>query len=157
MFDEEHTRHVISVNNNYVTFVILIIYLYTITNRSINGDLIQVKNKDLQEIYFRFLNLVRSVEELPSFPKLDATESELLNEVASKWKNGERLLVSDAIAKREIGSPATLHARLKQLRDKDMISYVIETDGRKKYIEPTESALKYFSLISNCMIEATAK
>jgi hypothetical protein len=131
--------------------------LYTIIPVNINKDQSQMKNKDLQEIYFRFLNLVRAVEELPSFPKLDATEMELLNEVASRWKKGERLLVSDAIAKREIGSPATLHARLKQLRDKDMVSYVIETDGRKKYIEPTESALKYFSQISNCMIEATAK
>lgn len=116
-----------------------------------------MKNKELQEIYFRFLNLVRSVEDLPSFPKLDATENELLNAVASKWKQGERLLVSDAIAKREIGSPATLHARLKQLRDKDMVTYVIETDCRKKYIEPTESALKYFAHISNCMIQATHK
>ncbi len=91
-----------------------------------------MKNKELQEIYFRFLNLVRSVEELPSFPKLDATENELLNLVAQQWKKGERLLVSDAIAMRAIGSPATLHARLKQLRDKEMITYVIETDGRKK-------------------------
>jgi hypothetical protein len=46
---------------------------------------------------------------------------------------------------------------LKQLRDKDMVTYVVETDGRKKYIEPTSAALKYFSDISNCMIEATAK
>ncbi len=141
----------------YIIFCLLQITLYTIVAISFNEDLNQMKNKDLQEIYFRFLNLVRSVEELPSFPKLDATEMELLNEVASRWKKGERLLVSDAIAKREIGSPATLHARLKQLRDKDMVSYVIETDGRKKYIEPTENALKYFSQISNCMLEATAK
>jgi hypothetical protein len=116
-----------------------------------------MKNKDLQDIYFRFLNLVRSIEGLPSFPKLDATETQLLNKVATHWKSGERLLVSDAIAMREIGSPATLHARLKQLRDKGMVTYVIETDGRKKYIEPTPTAMKYFSDISNCMIEATAK
>ncbi len=116
-----------------------------------------MKNKDLQEIYFRFLNLVRSIEELPSFPKLDATENQLLNEVATHWKKGERLLVSDAIAMREIGSPATLHARLKQLRAKNMVTYVVESDGRKKYIEPTPTALKYFADISNCMVEATAK
>ncbi len=120
-------------------------------------EFLSMKNKDLQEIYFRFLNLVRSVEGLPGFPKLDATENQLLNEVAAKWKQGERLLVSDAIAMREIGSPATLHARLKQLRDKNMVTYVIETDGRKKYIEPTDTALKYFSQISNCMIQATGK
>jgi DNA-binding MarR family transcriptional regulator len=116
-----------------------------------------MKNKDLQEIYFRFLNLVRSVEELPGFPKLDATENELLNVVASEWKDGNRLLVSDAIALRQIGSPATLHARLKQLRDKKMIEYVIETDGRKKYIQPTTAALKYFAQLSDCMLKASAK
>lgn len=114
-----------------------------------------MKSKELQDIYFRFLNLVRSIEELPDFPKLDATENELLNMVASQWKKGERLLVSDAIAMRQIGSPATLHARLKQLREKDMINYVIETDGRKKYIEPTDMALKYFSQISDCMVQAS--
>jgi len=114
-----------------------------------------MKNKDLQDIYFRFLNLVRSIEELPDFPKLDATENELLNVVATQWKKGERLLVSDAIAMRQIGSPATLHARLKQLRDKEMINYVIETDGRKKYIEPTDVALKYFAQISDCMVQAS--
>lgn len=114
-----------------------------------------MKSKELQDIYFRFLNLVRSIEELPDFPKLDATENELLNIVASQWKKGERLLVSDAIAMRQIGSPATLHARLKQLREKDMINYVIETDGRKKYIEPTDMALKYFSQISDCMVQAS--
>jgi hypothetical protein len=38
-----------------------------------------------------------------------------------------------------------------------MVTYVVETDGRKKYIEPTSTALKYFSDISSCMIEATAK
>ena len=114
-----------------------------------------MKSKELQDIYFRFLNLVRSIEELPDSPKLDATENELLNIVASQWKKGERLLVSDAIAMRQIGSPATLHARLKQLREKDMINYVIETDGRKKYIEPTDMALKYFSQISDCMVQAS--
>lgn len=114
-----------------------------------------MKSKELQDIYFRFLNLVRSIEELPDFPKLDATENELLNMVASQWKKGERLLVSDAIAMRQIGSPATLHARLKQLREKDMVNYVIEADGRKKYIEPTDMALKYFSQISDCMVQAS--
>ena len=113
-----------------------------------------MKTKDLQEVYFRFLNLVRSIEDLPNFPKLDATENQLLNMVATQWKKGERLLVSDAIAMRQIGSPATLHARLKQLRDKEMINYVIETDGRKKYIEPTDVALRYFLQISDCMVQA---
>lgn len=114
-----------------------------------------MKNKELQEIYFRFINLVKAIDDLPGLPKMDSTENQLLNRVADHWNRGERLLVSDAIAMRDIGSPATLHARLKQLRDKDMISYATESDGRKKYIEPTDQALKYFAQISACMVKAT--
>jgi len=113
------------------------------------------KNKDLQSVYFRFLNLVRSVDQLSVFPKLDATETELLNHISIEWRHGRRLLVSDAIALKSIGSPATLHSRLKLLRDKDMITYTIEADGRKKFIEPTEQTLDYFAELSNCMLKAT--
>jgi hypothetical protein len=36
-----------------------------------------------------------------------------------------------------------------------MITYTIEADGRKKFIEPTEQALDYFAELSNCMLKAT--
>ena len=38
-----------------------------------------MKQKELQEIYFRFLNFLKAVEELPNLPKLDAIESQLLS------------------------------------------------------------------------------
>ena len=116
-----------------------------------------MKQKDLQEVYFRFLNFLKAVEELPNLPKLDAIESQLLNVIALNWNNHERLLVSDAIALKDIGSPATLHNRLRQLREKNMIGYVIESDGRKKYIEPTDLALKYFSQFSQAIVRAADK
>ena len=114
-----------------------------------------MKNKDLQEIYFRFLHLFRAIESMPGFPKLDNVERELLDELVVSWRADKRLLVSDAIALSKIGSPATLHARLKNLRQAGMIEYSSDTDARKKYIEPTDKALKYFSQISDCMAKAT--
>jgi hypothetical protein len=114
-----------------------------------------VKNKDLQEVYFRFLNLFRAVEAMPGFPVLDNVEKELLDELSISWKAGQHMLVSDAIALAQIGSPATLHARLKNLRREGMIEYMTDDDARKKYIQPTDKALKYFSQISDCMRQAS--
>lgn len=116
-----------------------------------------MKQRDLREIYFRFLNLIQAIDELPGLPKLDATENQLLNVVSAHWNQKKRLLVSDAIALRHIGSPATLHARLRQLREKNLIHYITETDGRKKYIEPTDLALKYFERLSQAMVDAACK
>lgn len=115
-----------------------------------------MKSKELQEIYFRFLHLVRAIESMPGFPSLDSIERQLLDELSIRWKSGERMLVSDAIALSTIGSPATLHARLKSLKTKGMIDYVGVDDARKKFIEPTDKALKYFSQISDCMTQAAA-
>ena len=113
-----------------------------------------MKNKELQDVYFRFLNLFRTIEALPGFPALDAIERALLDELSSKWESGEMMLVSQAISLSEIGSPATLHARLKKLHRQGMIEYCTDADARKKYIQPTEIALKYFSQISACMAKA---
>lgn len=113
-----------------------------------------MKNKDLQEVYFRFLNLFRAVEAMPGFPILDSLEKSLLDELSVNWKAGNRMLVSDAIALSHIGSPATLHARLKNLRRLGMIEFGVDDDARKKYMHPTDKALKYFAQISDCMRQA---
>jgi hypothetical protein len=34
---------------------------------------------------------------------------------------------------------------------------VVESDGRKKYIEPTDLALKYFSQLSQAIVSAAGK
>lgn len=113
-----------------------------------------MKTNELQDVYFRFLNLFRAIEDLPGFPALDGIEKALLDELSLSWKRGKNMLVSQAINLPEIGSPATLHARLKNLHKKGLIDYSIDKDARKKYIQPTEKALQYFSQISDCMNRA---
>lgn len=113
-----------------------------------------MKSNELQDIYFRFLNLFRAIEGLPGFPVLDGIEKALLDELSLNWKRGKNMLVSHAINLPEIGSPATLHARLKNLHKQGMIEYAVDADARKKYIQPTDKALKYFSQISDCMNQA---
>ena len=55
------------------------------------------KNKDLQSVYFRFLNLVRSVDQMSVFPKLDATETELLNHISTDMCAYKVLLIAPPI------------------------------------------------------------
>jgi hypothetical protein len=113
-----------------------------------------MKSTELQEIYFRFLNLFKAIEDLPGFPALDSVEKALLDELSLSSKRGHNMLVSQAINLPEIGSPATLHARLKSLYKMGMIEYAVDQDARKKYIQPTDKAFKYFGQISDCMSQA---
>jgi DNA-binding MarR family transcriptional regulator len=59
------------------------------------------------------------------------------------------------MAKREPGSPAMLHRRLKSMREKGWIWLADTEDGRRKQLELTQDALHYFDKLSSCMLQAT--
>jgi hypothetical protein len=84
-------------------------------------------------------------------------ELELLNEIAITWKHGKPLLVNEAISLNEIGSRATLHARIKNLRKKGYVDFHTDIDGRKKIIKPTILAISYFSSVANILAVAVEK
>lgn len=89
-----------------------------------------------------------------SFPKLDPTEKRLLEFIAIKEQDGRALLVGDVIYLNDIGSPATLHRRLKRLKDHDLVRYGEDVDGRKKFIELTPKAKDYCSKLGKCLMRA---
>ncbi len=94
--------------------------------------------------------------ELPSFPRLDAIEGQLLQLVAKSWREGRPLSVTETIQASGIGSPATLHARLKELRRKGLIELRTLEDARCKQVVPTPETLDYFLSLGECMQKATA-
>ena len=104
--------------------------------------------------YLHFLNLLKSWEHLPSWIQLDSIESQLLNHVSLKSQAGQPPLVSDLMNLDKIGSPATLHNRIKMLRKKGLIEFSYVEDGRKKYIKPTSQAEIYFANMSDLMMRA---
>jgi len=107
------------------------------------------------DIYFRFLQLTEALRGLPSLPELDPLEERILALVARAQQEKIRLSVRDMMAKHEIGSPATVHARLKSMRNKGWIMLTDTDDTRRKQVELTQAALLHFDRLSQCMLRAT--
>jgi DNA-binding MarR family transcriptional regulator len=107
--------------------------------------------------YIRFLNLVDVLDRINPGNKLDATEESLLNKIVLSADQGQIMLVGDLISLAELGSQATLHGRLKNLRAMGFIDMAADEDGRKKHVVPTKSAIKRFEERSKCLEKAVRK
>lgn len=102
----------------------------------------------------RFLQLAEALRGLPSLPSLDPLEERILAIVARAGQDEQRLSVRDMMAKDEFGSPATVHSRLKSMREKGWIMLSDTEDTRRKQIELTQAALLHFDKLSKCLIQA---
>jgi DNA-binding MarR family transcriptional regulator len=107
------------------------------------------------DIYFRFLQLTEAIRGLPSLPALDPLEERILALVARAVQNEERLSVRDMMAKDDLGAPATIHGRLKSMRQKGWITLTDTEDARRKQIQLTQAALRHFDKLSHCLVQAT--
>ncbi len=101
----------------------------------------------MAQAYFRFLKLSSSIAELPGLDGLDANHKALFEVIALHWWQGTPLTVRETIGQTALGSPATLHKRLKRLIALDFInSEGLATDRRTKFVSPTRKGLKYVHL-----------
>lgn len=106
------------------------------------------------DVYLRFLQLADAIRTLPSLPLLDPLEDRILASVARASGQQARLCVRDMMAREQFGAPATIHTRLKSMRAKGWIMLSDTADPRRKQIELTQEALRYFHRLSNCMVQA---
>jgi len=106
------------------------------------------------DIYLRFLQLTEALRGLPSLPALDPLEEKILELVARMSQADERLSVRELMAQTELGSPATLHARLKSMREKGWLALGDTEDARRKQIELTPAALKHFDKLAEAFAKA---
>lgn len=104
------------------------------------------------DIYLRFLHLAEAIRGLPSLPPLDPLEERILTLVARAMHAEERLSVRDMMAKEALGAPATVHGRLKSMREKGWIILADTEDIRRKQIELTQAALLHFEKLSECLV-----
>jgi hypothetical protein len=104
----------------------------------------------------RFLQLAEAIRGLPILPPLDPLEERMLAQIASAFQKHERLSVRDMMAKSELGAPATIHTRLKSMREKGWIVLADTADARRKQIELTRAAMKHFEKLSRCMVKAAS-
>lgn len=107
------------------------------------------------DIYVRFLQLADALRGLPSLPPLDPLEERILALVARAGQDERRLSVRDMMGQSELGAPATIHTRLKSMREKGWIMLSDTEDTRRKQIELTQAALMHFDKLSKCMLKAT--
>ncbi|MCA1246028.1 winged helix-turn-helix domain-containing protein [Massilia oculi] len=109
------------------------------------------------DIYLRFLQLAEALRGLPSLPPLDPLEERILAIVARARQEEGRLSVRDMMAKHELGAPATVHSRLKSMREKGWLMLTDTEDARRKQIELTQAALLHFDKLSTCLVQAAAQ
>jgi hypothetical protein len=107
------------------------------------------------DIYLRFLQLAEALRGLPTLPELDPLEERMLALVARARQENERLSVRDMMSKDQLGSPATVHNRLKSMREKGWIVLSDTEDSRRKQVDLTPAALQHFDKLSQCMLNAT--
>ena len=112
------------------------------------------KSKAGAEVYLRFLQLTEAIRGLPALPPLDPLEERMLAWVARAMRAGERLSVRDMMAKEELGAPATIHGRLKSMREKGWIVLADTEDARRKQVELSDGALRYFGHLSRAVVKA---
>jgi SOS-response transcriptional repressor LexA len=106
------------------------------------------------DIYLRFLQLAEAIRGLPSLPPLDPLEERILAWIARASRDGARLSVRDMMAREEFGAPATIHNRLKAMREKGWIMLTDTEDARRKQVELTQAALMHFDKLSKCLVQA---
>lgn len=116
-----------------------------------------MKNSLSADIYLRFLQLAQSIRALPTLPALDPLEEKLLGEIAHAGLKQARLSVRDLMAQRELGSPATIHTRLKSMRQKGWILLADTEDARRKQIELSDAAQEHLQKLSACIVQAATE
>ena len=111
-------------------------------------------SKSKSPAYIRFLNLIDVLDRINPGKKLDATEESLLDKIVLSAHQDQIILVGDLISLTDLGSQATLHGRLKNLRAMGYIEMTVDVDGRKKHVVPTKLAIKRYEELSKCLEKA---
>ena len=110
----------------------------------------------MTNFYMRFLKIVAALQfDQRKYKDISPTAIFLLNEIAVKDFDEQPLTVSQAIEFRALGSPATLHRKIDELRHADLVLVTnVGTDRRTKYLFLTQAAKDYFQINSDAMLKA---
>ena len=106
-------------------------------------------NSPFAMAYLRFLSRVAQAEAHepgPDQQTLDPNEKAIMELAILRWAQQSPLTVRQAIGHAYLGSPATLHKRLKQLRQKNYLKLEdVAGDRRAKFLVPGPNGLAYLN------------
>ena len=112
-------------------------------------------NQNQVDLYFHYQSLLQKATASQGLDELSPDHLALLVLIGRHWHDGESMSVRQLMQMRDVASPATIHKRLHQLKDADLVSFEESaTDTRKRMIAPTKRALAYFSAASKAMMQA---
>ena len=111
---------------------------------------IQMKNA-ASEKYFCFVELAKKAEEVTDLSPLLADEEKIVNFIAVANAKGERLSVTDILARRELAPTMTMQRKLKALMQKGWIFHEPTEDGRRVQLQLTDKTVAHFSKLSKAM------
>jgi hypothetical protein len=103
---------------------------------------------------FKFHKLTSAVDSHDSYVGLTAIHKELLMLIGKAHYAKQPLTVSDVLALTKLASPATLHGRLKELRNWGFVEIVTGADNRFKFLKPSALANDYFNAVARCLKKA---
>ena len=109
------------------------------------------------DLYMRILQLSKAMRNGDQLKVLDPLEERILEIIVSSRQKNERLSVKDLMANSDLGSPSTLHSRLKSMRKKGWIKLEDTEDARRKQLDLTTETLKYFDTFSRMMLREFKK
>ena len=89
------------------------------------------------DLYMRILQLSKAMRNGDQLKVLDPLEERILEIIVSSRQKNERLSVKDLMANSNLGSPSTLHSRLKSMRKKGWIKLEDTEDARRKQLDLT--------------------
>ena len=102
--------------------------------------------KELIALYLRFRTLLDGLKDLPDASAITPELETLLAVIGTAWQADKPLAVRKLLIREELGSPATIHKRIHQLKDAGFVSFEgQEGDSRVRLVVPTEQALRYFA------------
>lgn len=105
-------------------------------------------------IYIRFLRLVDALNSKSHVRKLDSIESQLLDNIMLDDQEDRAVFVGDLLGLSALGSQATLHGRVQNLRYLGYVDLITQLDARRKRVMPTSQAYKRFEMLAGCMEHA---
>jgi len=102
--------------------------------------------KELIALYLRFRTLLDGLKDLPDAAAMTPELDTLLAVIGTAWQADKPLAVRKLLIREELGSPATIHKRIHQLKDAGFVSFEGQAgDSRVRLVVPTEQALRYFA------------
>ena len=104
--------------------------------------------------YYDFLLMKAQIQQEQAFPTLTPEQDVLLDAIYIAWSNHEKLGVTNAIKLNNQQSDSTNFKHLKNLRKLKLVSIIDdESDGRIKYVIPSEAALNYYHALNTKIVD----